>query len=99
MAQGPIRTAANPTASQSANFAAANAGVQIKAGPGVLVSVNVNTAVANSTVTLFDGTSAAGKKLGTWSTAALGQILANFAFTTGLFAVIVGTSDITIGYR
>jgi hypothetical protein len=88
-------------ASLSFNTAVANPGVQLKSGPGVLVSINVNTIVAASTITLYDGTSTAGKKLGTWNTgtAAPAQALANFAFTNGLFAVVVGTSDVTVGYR
>jgi hypothetical protein len=102
MAQGPIRIAANPTSSQSANFAALTAGTQIKTGPGVLVSINTNTAgTGAASITLFDGISAAGKKLGTFSTLAQGQALVNFAFTIGLFAVVTGTTsgDITVGFR
>jgi hypothetical protein len=69
---------------------------------GVLVSINTNTGVAAGSVTLFDGLTAAGKKLGTFSIAAVGQVLANLAFTVGLFAVVVNAAnagDATVGYR
>ena len=52
-------------------------------------------------MTFYDGTSTGGKKLGQFSTLAIGQTLINLAFTTGLFAVVVdaGSGDITVGYR
>jgi hypothetical protein len=101
MSQGPIRTTAQPVASQSANFAANNAGAQIKTGPGVFASLNVNTVGVTSSITLYDGTSTAGKKLGTYSTLALGQQPQNLAFTAGLFAVLAGgtPADVTVGFR
>ena len=101
MPQNGNRVTSVPVSNISFNIAAANAGVQIKTGPGVLASMNVNTIVANSTITLFDGLSAAGKKLGAWNTGAGAppQALVGLAFTTGLFAVVVGTSDVTVGFR
>jgi hypothetical protein len=101
MSQGPIRTTAQPLSNQSANFLANSAGSQIKTGPGVLASLNVNTVGVTSAIVFYDGTSTAGKKLGSFTTLVLGQQLINFAFTVGLFAVLTGgtPADVTVGYR
>lgn len=108
MSQGPLRTTAVPAANQSQNFAAVTAGTLIKNGAGVLASINLNAVgTVASSITLYDGTDTTGKKLGTWSTlagsvlAAVGQVPVNLAFSTGLFAVVAGTTsgDITVGYR
>jgi hypothetical protein len=102
MPQNPLRTVAIPPASSSVNIAAITAGQQIKTGPGVFVGVNVNTVGTGAAlITLYDGISTAGKKLGTFSALAVDQILANLSFTVGLFAVTAGTTaaDVTVDYR
>ncbi len=82
------------------NYAANTAGNQIKTGVGVLKAVNVNTAGLTSAIVLYDGTSTAGVKLGTFSTLALGYALRNIAFSVGLFAVVTGgtPADVTVEY-
>ncbi len=84
----------------SKNYSANTAGNQIKTGKGVLKAVNVNTVGLTSAVVLYDGTSTAGVKLGSFSTLALGYALRNQAFTVGLFAVVTGgtPADITVEY-
>jgi hypothetical protein len=67
----------------------------------VVLSLSVNTGVAASTVKIYDGTSAAGTLLGTYTSAAqAGQLLppGGFQLAVGLFVVTVGTADITITY-
>lgn len=90
--------------STSKNYSANTAGNQIKTGPGTLLGISVNTAGVTSSIVLYDGTSTAGVKLGTWATTAQGVI--NFGaggipFTTGLFAVLAGgtPADVTVQYR
>jgi hypothetical protein len=94
------RTISQPPANSAFNIAGANAGVQIKTGPGTLSSVAINTGVAGATVELFDGTSTAGKPLGIYSAAAqTGALPQNIAFTTGLFAVTSAATNVTIGFQ
>jgi len=90
-----------PRGNLAVNFAVNNAGVQIKTGAGVFTGLTINTAGTGSSVTLYDGISVAGTKLGTFTTTAQGSISANIAFTTGLFAVLAGAgaADVTIQYR
>jgi hypothetical protein len=104
----PINITAQPgsTGNLSLNIVGANAGVQLKTGAGSLQQISLNTVGTTSTIVLYDGISTAGKKLGTWSTAAsnilsaIGQVYPNLAYTTGLFAVTTGTvADVTVGFR
>lgn len=99
MAQYANRFTSVPVSSVPANIAA-EGNLLVKTGPGVLASVNVNTGVATSTVTLYDGTDNTGTKIGVVDASTRGQILYNVAFTKGLFAVMAAAnSDVTIGYR
>lgn len=99
MGQGSQLT--RQVSSRSKNYAANTAGDQIVTGPGTLTGINVNTAGLTSSVTLYDGTSTAGKKLGAWSTLALRETVLNLSYSTGLFAVVAGgtPADITVAYR
>jgi hypothetical protein len=101
MGQGPNRNQNQSAGSLSLNAAANTTGAQVKTGNGTLVALNVNTAGLTSTVTFYDGTSTAGRKLGGFSTLALGRLELNLLFTTGLFWVITGgtPADITVSYR
>jgi hypothetical protein len=103
MSQNPIGVSSVLRAAKPANFHGAQAGLQIKSGPGVLVSLNVNITDAQAHVTLYDGTDATGTKLGTWIIPNQIQIPINLSFAKGLFAVADaganGTGDVTIGYR
>ncbi len=95
----PQQLAFEKTGYLSANYSAAQAGAQVATGPGVFKSLSVNTVGSGSTITLYDGTSTSGKKLGTWSGAALLNNLYNLAFVTGLFIVTTATApDVTVGY-
>ena len=75
----------------------------VKTGPGMLVSIIVNKAVASSVYTIYDNTAASGTKIATVTLPA--SLTANqFAipymckFTTGLTVVTSSTDDITVVY-
>lgn len=76
----------------------------VKIGPGVLLAIVVNKAIAASTYTIYDSASATGTKIGTVTLP--GSLTANqFAipylaqFTTGLTIVTSSTDDITVIYK
>lgn len=77
-----------------------NAGTLIKAGPGLLGSVAINTAGTATTLTLRDGTDNTGSIIAVIDTGAQGSLQYGIPFTIGLYAVTAGSSpaDITIGY-
>ena len=72
----------------------------VKASPGTLGGVTVNTAGAGSTLTLYDSLTASGTKIATISTAAQIYLPYDLVTTVGLFAVTAGgtPADITITY-
>ena len=87
----------------SYNTAANTAGHQVKNASGVLYGLSVNTAGLVSSVTLYDGTSTSGAKLGTFSTLSQGGPVfpsCGIAFATGLYLVAAGATpaDITVLY-
>jgi hypothetical protein len=98
----PVWVAVRPGGGATlANFSAATAGTQIKTGAGTLFGLSVNTGASGASVTLYDGTSTAGGKIGTYSATAQGGPtlpLAGIAFATGLFVVIVNAPDVTVSY-
>jgi hypothetical protein len=76
----------------------------VKSGSGVLVSIVVNKAVANSTITIYDNTAASGTKIGTITTPATllhsqYPIPYNVAFSNGLTIVTSAADDITVTYN
>jgi len=83
------------------NYAADNAGVQIKLGAGVLQRLVIDTAGVTSQVVFYDGTSTGGIVIGTYSTLAQTSVPIGAQFVTGLFAVITGgtPANITIIYH
>lgn len=83
------------------NYAANNAGDLLKTGAGVLGGFSVNTAGLTSTLTLYDGTTTGGTKIGTFSTLAINSLQMRVAFSTGLFAVLAGgtPADVTVYYK
>lgn len=84
------------------NLTANTAGTTVKSGAGTLRAVTVNSAGASSNVlTLYDGTSTGGTKIGTFDTNSLRTIPFDLAFATGLFAVLAtGTAaDLTILWK
>jgi hypothetical protein len=83
------------------NYAANNAGVQIKLGAGVLQRLVINTAGLTSQAVFYDGTSTGGIVIGTFATLAQGSVPIGAQFVTGLFVVIAGgtPADLTIVYK
>jgi hypothetical protein len=83
----------------SANIVGANAGVLVKTGAGSFRLLTINTPGTSSTLVVYDGTSTAGTKLGTFATTTQNSFGLNLRVSVGLFVVTTGTgSDITIGY-
>jgi hypothetical protein len=70
----------------------------VKAGPGQLHFIVVNTPGTTNTVTIYDNTAASGTKIGTITAAAQGSVRYECDFTTGLTVVTGATSDITVVY-
>lgn len=75
----------------------------VKKGPGILVAIIVNKAVASGVYTIYDNTAASGTKIATVTMP--GTLLAsqmvlpfNCKFTTGLTVVTSSTDDITVIY-
>ena len=73
----------------------------VKSGPGALVAIIVNKAVASSTITIYDNTAGSGTKIGTITNP--GTLLKNqydqpylCQFATGLTIVTSGADDITV---
>lgn len=106
MATGPTNPNAFPgpygglpdQSSLFVNYSAANAGTQIKTGIGSFRRVVVNTGVAAATITLYDGTSSGGTVIASISTATQTDLEYGVQFNTGLFAVVVGTANVTVVY-
>lgn len=68
---------------------------------GIYFGLTVNTGVAASTVTLYDGTDNTGAVIGVFSSAtaiSLPAPMCGLALSKGLFAVVTGTADITLYY-
>lgn len=76
----------------------------VKSGPGVLISLVINKAIASSTYTIYDNTAASGTKIGTVTLPA--TLTANqftlpylIQFSTGLTIVTSSTDDITVVFK
>lgn len=87
----------------STNIAGAATTV-IKTGPGVLVGIIVNKAVASGVITVYDNTAASGTKIATITNPATlvhSQINLPYGvkFSTGLTVVTSAADDITIIWR
>lgn len=88
--------------SYSYSHLAANGSATIKSGAGVLHAVSINTLGIADTITLYDNTAGSGTVIAVINAALSQQSLKyDIAFTTGLTAVIAGSTapDITISYR
>lgn len=75
----------------------------VKAGPGLLHTISINTPLATTTITIYDNTAASGTKIGTYTIAASPQpssVTYDVNFLIGL-TIVTGTasSDITVSYR
>ena len=93
-----------PTAGAQSTNITTSTNTQVKTGAGIFLGLSVNTGQSGASATVYDGTSAAGKKLGAYSAAAQGGPVlpqAGLAFTTGLFVVTAGATpaDITIAWN
>lgn len=82
---------------------ATNASTLVKTGAGIFFGFSVNTAGTGTTMAVYDGTSAAGTSLGTFSTTAVNAFDlpgGGFPFATGLFIVTAGdaAANITASY-
>lgn len=73
----------------------------VKATPGVVKGISINTGGAGSSVVIYNNTAASGAKIGTFSTATQGVIPLDAAASIGITAVTSGgtPADITIYYR
>lgn len=73
----------------------------VKTGVGMLASVMINKGVAAATITIYDGIDNTGAKIGTITMVdAVPHALAyQVSFTTGLYIVTSGASDITVTFR
>lgn len=75
-----------------------SASALIKTGQGSLCGMYVNSTSAG-TIKFWDNTSAAGTVINNTITPAIGyHNLGSVAFTTGLYATIGGTLDVTLHY-
>lgn len=71
----------------------------IKTGSGILTGMYVNSTTAG-TIRFYDNTSAAGTVINNVITPAIGyHSLGGANFSTGLFATIGGTLDVTLYYE
>jgi len=73
----------------------------VTSGPGQLVALVINTAVASGVITLYDNTVASGTKLATVTLPAVlletqKQLVYRANFLNGLTVVTVGSVDITV---
>lgn len=98
----PVWIAPPPeTAGISTTNISASTNTQVKTGAGSLIGLTINTGEAGAQAVAYDGTSAAGRKLGTYSLSAQGVLEfpgGGIPFTTGLFVVTSGATpaDITV---
>jgi len=93
--------AASTSSGYSYNHQSANGTVTIKSGAGTLHTVTINTAGTADTVTLYDSTTGTGTVIAVIGSATEISIIYDIAFSTGLTAVITGTTapDVTFSYK
>ena len=94
----PVYLAGNPNATL-VHLAAAGSTL-LKTGAGGIRSFDVNTTSVSSTMTFYDGTSAAGTVMAVvdCSKSATNVGTVGWPFTAGCFVVLTGTPDVTIVY-
>ena len=76
----------------------------VRTGAGILHAITCNKAIAAGTITIYDGLTAAGTKIGIVThPATLLQnhytLIYDVAFTTGLTIVTAEANDITVSWR
>lgn len=102
--RGAIHRLGRPEASPAwRNIHGANAGTQLKLGPGRLHSLTINTAGNSSAISLYDATSATNPialVTGLQSTSPPVELHYNIDFYTGLYIVTtIAATDITISFE
>lgn len=83
------------------SITANTAGAQVKTGGGYFHRIAIGTAGSSDwTVTLYDGTSTSGAHIAKVTAATVTSLEFDIEFTTGLFAVVAGTTpgDATISF-
>lgn len=104
LAVQPVSASASATGAYTYKHLAGAASTLIKTGAGTLHGVVLNTPAVSGSLTLYDGTSAAGAVIAiiTLPATLAGEgpaaALYDVAFTTGLFAVVAAALDITLSY-
>lgn len=85
------------------NIAATTTGTIINTGEGVLYSITFNTPTATSVITIYDGISTSGTKIGTITvpTSPMATTLFyNVQYLVGLYIVMAtANSDITLNFK
>lgn len=77
----------------------------VKARPGLLHTLTINTVIASATITVYDGLDAMGTKVATITLPSTitsdnpVTLVLDTAFTTGLTVVTSGATDLTVAYR
>lgn len=89
MGQTPLNL---PVGAPLSSAITANTGVQVKAGPGVLLGLSVTNAGTSWVVSLYDGTSTSGKLLYQLTVTEGPVVMPPTRFTTGLFVSGTGTA-------
>lgn len=81
------------------NYSNITASTKIKEGDGVLVGMYVNS-TSSGTIKFWDNTAGSGTVINNTITPAIGyHDLGEAAFTTGLYATIANTLDVTLYWR
>jgi len=84
---------------KSSKYTNLSASALVKSGEGVLVGMYVNS-TTSGTIKLYDNTSAAGTVINNTITPAIGyHDLGRANFSTGLYAEIGATLDVTLYYE
>jgi hypothetical protein len=94
----------SPSASSSGGYSYNNISSDtttvVKSGAGFLHSIVINTLAATGTATVYDNTAGSGTKIATIATAAMGTLLYDIAFGTGLTIVTATAApDLTVCYK
>lgn len=78
-----------------------SATTNVKAGSGIFHGFCVNTVGTTSTLVIFDSNTGSGKKIGSYTTVAVGCFYLDAQFVNGLTAVTAGgaAGDITFMYQ
>lgn len=78
-----------------------NTNTVVKASPGVVNRLTINTAGSGSTATIYDNTACSGTVIGTYSTTAQGSVEINATASTGICVTTAGAgaANVTVTYQ